>query len=205
MTFILGLTGGIATGKSTVSNYLAQKGIPIVDADVGAREVVEPHSEGLRRIVELFGKEILLEDGSLNRKRLGELVFSQEKKRQLLNASLHDLIREWIQTKTKSFIEKGFPLIVWDIPLLYEANYRMDCDAVMVVYAPEALQIQRLMDRNKLTLEQAENRIHSQMSIEEKRLKADILINNSGSIESTYLQLDSWLKENASLLEEAGK
>lgn len=200
MTFILGLTGGIATGKSTVANYLAQQGIPIVDADVGAREVVKPHSEGLQRIVEAFGEDIL-EDGSLNRKRLGELVFSQEEKRHVLNSILHVLIRDWIQIKTKLLTKEGFSLIVWDIPLLYETNYQMDCDLVMVVYVPEELQIQRLMNRDKLTLEQAEDRIHTQMPIEEKRIKADILINNSGSIEDTYLQLDSWLKENASLLE----
>ncbi|UJF15177.1 dephospho-CoA kinase [Jeotgalibaca sp. MA1X17-3] len=201
MTFILGLTGGIATGKSTVANYLAEQGIPVVDADVGAREVVKPHSEGLRRIVEAFGEEILLEDGSLNRKRLGELVFSQEEKRHILNSIVHVLIREWIQTKTKLLTEEGIPLIVWDIPLLYETNYQIDCDLVMVVYVPKELQIQRLMNRDKLTLEQAEDRIHTQMPIEEKRIKANILINNSGSIEDTYLQLDSWLKENASLLE----
>lgn len=205
MTFILGLTGGIATGKSTVANYLAKKGLPIIDADVGAREVVEPRSEGLRRIVEMFGEEMLLADGSLDRKRLGELIFSQKEKRQLLNSTLHGLIREWIQTKTELLVEEGVPLIVWDIPLLYETNNKVDCDAVMVVYVPEELQIQRLMNRNKLTLEQAKNRIHSQMPIEEKKVKADILINNSGSIEDTYLQLDSWLKENASLLEEARK
>lgn len=205
MTFILGLTGGIATGKSTVASYLAEKGLPIVDADVGARKVVEPNSEGLRRIIEEFGEKMLLEDGSLNRKRLGEVVFSQEEKRQLLNSLLHDLIRQWIQVETDLLKNDRYPFIVWDVPLLYEIHFEIDCDAIMVVYVPQEVQLQRLIRRDDISLEQAENRIRSQMPIEEKRRKADILIDNSGSIEDTHRQLDQWLKENADLLEEPRK
>lgn len=191
--FILGLTGGIASGKSTVSNYLASKNIPIVDADIGAREVVEVGTEGLQSIVTHFGKEVLSEDGSLNRKKLGAIIFGNETKRELLNQLLRTNIREWILTKVADYRRQDIPLLVLDIPLLYEASYQEVCDAVMVVYTPPEIQLERLIKRNGLTAKEAQDRINSQLSIEKKKQLADILIDNSNKIEDTYLQIDEWL------------
>lgn len=191
--FILGLTGGIASGKSTVSNYLASKNIPIVDADIGAREVVEVGTEGLQSIVTHFGKEVLSEDGSLNRKKLGAIIFDNETKRELLNQLLGTNIREWILTKVADYRRQDIPLLVLDIPLLYEASYQEVCDAVMVVYTPPEIQLERLIKRNGLTTKEAQGRINSQLSIEKKKQLADILIDNSNKIEDTYLQIDEWL------------
>lgn len=191
--FILGLTGGIASGKSTVSNYLASKNIPIVDADIGAREVVEVGTEGLQSIVTHFGKEVLSEDGSLNRKKLGAIIFDNETKRELLNQLLGTNIREWILTKVADYRRQDIPLLVLDIPLLYEASYQEVCDAVMVVYTPPEIQLERLIKRNGLTTKEAQDRINSQLSIEKKKQLADILIDNSNKIEDTYLQIGEWL------------
>ncbi|AZP05027.1 dephospho-CoA kinase [Jeotgalibaca ciconiae] len=191
--FILGLTGGIASGKSTVSNYLASKNIPIVDADIGAREVVEVGTEGLQSIVTHFDKEVLSEDGSLNRKKLGAIIFDNETKRELLNQLLGTNIREWILTKVADYRRQDIPLLVLDIPLLYEASYQEVCDAVMVVYTPPEIQLERLIKRNGLTTKEAQDRINSQLSIEKKKQLADILIDNSNKIEDTYLQIDEWL------------
>lgn len=201
MTFILGLTGGIATGKSSVSRYFLQKGFPVVDADTGARKVVERDTEGWRRIRETFGKEVFHEDGTLDRKRLGAVVFTDSSKRQLLDSLLRDLIRNWMEQETKHYQKEHPALIVWDIPLLYEAQYEEACDAVMVVYVPEEIQRERLIKRNGFTKEEAENRINSQWPMEDKKKKADILIDNSGTLEATYQQIDKWLQENAERLE----
>lgn len=196
MTFILGLTGGIATGKSTVSRYLAEKGYPIVDADLIARRVVEPETEGLAKIVAHFGQKIIKKDGSLDREKLGALVFSQPEKRLTLNAILSQYIRRAIEEETAALVNEKHPLVVLDIPLLYEAGYESDCDAVMVVYTTVEEQLKRLMTRNQLTEEEALNRIASQKSIEDKKMRADSVIDNNGARDQTYEQVETWLKNN---------
>lgn len=152
MTYTLGLTGGIATGKSTVTRFFRQHDIPVVDADVIAREVVEPGTDGLAEIVKTFGKEILLEDGSLNRKKLGEIIFKDEDKREMLNKILHQEIHQKMMMAKEKWESERVPLIVFDIPLLYEADYQNTFDAIMVVYVPEKTQIARLMERDELTV-----------------------------------------------------
>lgn len=194
MTFILGLTGGIATGKSTVSRYFAENGIPVVDADIIARKVVMPGSQGLADIVARFGEAVLLADGSLDRQRLGALIFSQEEERHKLNAVLQKYIRQQIKNETQDFINQGHALIVLDIPLLYEAGYERECDAVMVVYTTSDVQLARLMARNHLSEQEAHDRITSQMSLEEKKSRADIVIDNNGTLSETYQQVEKWLE-----------
>lgn len=196
MTFILGLTGGIATGKSTVARYFQEKGIPVVDADLGARAVVAIGTPGLRSIQETFGPEVIQEDGSLDRKKLGEVIFSDEEKRSLLNSLLREAIRTWIQEETEKHIAAGAPLVVLDIPLLFEAGYEEACDAVMVVYVPEEIQEKRLMQRNGLSSREARQRMASQLPIEEKRQRADVVIDNSRDLAQTYRQVDDWLETN---------
>ncbi|MDT2800721.1 dephospho-CoA kinase [Vagococcus lutrae] len=195
MTYTLGLTGGIATGKSTVTRFFRQHDIPVVDADVIAREVVEPGTDGLAEIIKTFGTEILLEDGSLNRKKLGEIIFKDEDKREMLNQILHQEIHQKMMMAKEKWENERVPLIVFDIPLLYEADYQSTFDAIMVVYVPEKTQIARLMERDELTVQQARDRIASQLPIEEKKARADIVIDNSQTIADTYEQVQNWLIE----------
>lgn len=169
MSYILGLTGSIATGKSTVAKLFLSAGIPVVDADLGARAVVLPGAPGLADIIEHFGEAYLLSDGTLDRKRLGALIFSDREKRKELDVLLKERINDWIQAEKERYISEGHKLIVLDIPLLYEGGYEDSCDAVMVVYVPEELQVQRLMSRNHLDADEAARRMQSQLSIEKKR------------------------------------
>lgn len=193
MSYILGLTGSIATGKSTVAKLFLSAGIPVVDADLGARAVVLPGAPGLADIIEHFGEAYLLSDGTLDRKRLGALIFSDREKRKELDVLLKERINDWIQAEKERYISEGHKLIVLDIPLLYEGGYEDSCDAVMVVYVPEELQVQRLMSRNHLDVDEAARRMQSQLSIEKKKELADFVIDNSGTIEETKKQVNDWL------------
>ena len=193
MSYILGLTGSIATGKSTVAKLFLSAGIPVVDADLGARAVVLPGAPGLADIIEHFGEAYLLPDGTLDRKRLGTLIFSDREKRKELDVLLKERINDWIQAEKERYISEGHNLIVLDIPLLYEGGYEDSCDAVMVVYVPEELQVQRLMSRNHLDADEAARRMQSQLSIEKKKELADFVIDNSGTIEETKKQVNDWL------------
>jgi dephospho-CoA kinase len=199
MSYILGLTGSIATGKSTVAKLFLSAGIPVVDADLGARAVVLPGAPGLADIIEHFGEAYLLPDGTLDRKRLGELIFSDREKRAELDALLKERIRHWIQAEKERYINEGHDLIVLDIPLLYEGGYQDSCDAVMVVYVPEELQLQRLMSRNHLDSDEATRRMQSQLSIKKKKELADFVIDNSGTIEETEKQVNEWLRGHLSV------
>lgn len=193
MTFILGVTGGIATGKSTVVDVFRKAGVPIVDGDLIAREIVEPGQPALNALVAAFGEEILTED-HLNRKKLGEIVFNDPAKRQLLDRLLDGYLRGAITDQIKE-AAKTAPLVVADIPLLYEADYQQYMDQVAVVYIPKELQLTRLMQRDHLTEEAALQRMKSQLSIEEKRQKADFLFDNQGTREETRQQVLRWLAE----------
>lgn len=193
MAFILGVTGGIATGKSTVVDVFRKAGVPIVDGDLIAREIVEPGQPALKALVVAFGEEILTED-RLNRKKLGEIVFNDPAKRQLLDRLLDGYLRGAITDQIKD-AAKTAPLVVADIPLLYEADYQQYMDQVAVVYIPKELQLTRLMQRDHLTEEAALQRMKSQLSIEEKRQKADFLFDNQGTREETRQQVLRWLTE----------
>lgn len=193
MAFILGVTGGIATGKSTVVDVFRKAGVPIVDGDLIAREIVEPGQPALKALVAAFGEEILTED-RLNRKKLGEIVFNDPAKRQLLDRLLDGYLRGAITDQIKD-AAKTAPLVVADIPLLYEADYQQYMDQVAVVYIPKELQLTRLMQRDHLTKEAALQRMKSQLSIEEKRQKADFLFDNQGTREETRQQVLRWLAE----------
>ncbi|EXJ22902.1 Dephospho-CoA kinase [Alkalibacterium sp. AK22] len=196
MTYVLGLTGGIATGKSTVSRFFQQKGIPLVDADRGAREVMQPGCSAYLKTVDQFGEEILNKDRTLNRKALGAIVFSNKKKLDKLNAIVQADIFEWILGQMHEHIAAGAPLVVLDIPLLYEAGYEEIVDGVMVVWTDKDCQLKRLMNRDGLSREEAAGRIAAQAPLNEKIQKADVLIDNNGTIDSTQRQVESWLTEN---------
>lgn len=194
MTKILGLTGGIATGKSTVSKIFAKHDIPIVDGDIIAREIVEPGKPALAALVQAFGEGILQTDGSLDRKRLGNIVFHDDQKRQLMNQTLNQYLRQAINQAIANQVAQQVPLVVVDLPLMYEGHYDRYMDEVMVVYVPEAVQQERLQVRDQLSREEAAKRINSQMPIEEKKARADWVIDNQGTREETKFQVENWLK-----------
>ena len=189
MAFILGLTGGIATGKSTVASYFHSQGVPLIDSDVIARQVVEPGQQGLKNIVEAFGPMILTRDGQLDRKGLGQLIFSDEKKRTLLNDVLRSELRGAILAEIKAARLSTAPLIVVDIPLLFEADYQGEVDQVMVVATTDARQVFRLMARDQISKEEAQQKIASQWPIQAKIALADVVIDNSGTLLQTEEQI----------------
>lgn len=190
---VIGLTGGIATGKSTVSNYLLSLGIPVIDADLISREVVEPGQPGLLKLLQKFGPEILTQDGQLNRPALAQKLFHNEAVRQQVNQLLHPLIYDRMFERVAAFQSQGEALVFLDIPLLFETQTKNLFDDIWLVYVPETIQLERLMKRDHLSQEAAVARIASQLSIEEKRLLADVIIDNSGTIEVTLAQVKSLL------------
>ncbi|WP_258088214.1 dephospho-CoA kinase [Weissella fangxianensis] len=193
--FKLGLTGGIATGKTTISNYLKSTGIPVLDADEYARQVVEPGTPGLAEITNTFGEQVLQPDGSLNRKLLGQIVFNDASARQKLNDITHPRIQQMMADELYRLAEHQTPLVILDIPLLLENKNVAGADAVMVVTVPESLQLTRLMQRNNLTEKEAQSRISAQMPLVEKEKLADFVIDNSGSISSTQKQVEQVIQK----------
>lgn len=189
--FKIGLTGGIASGKSTVLTYFKDKGIPYIDADIVAREVVEPGTEGLKAIVDAFGSNVLHDDGTLNREALGAIVFHNEEKRQLLNSCLKTHIRNRILELTSQCESVNTPILIYDIPLLIEGEWYTMMDEVWLVYVNEPTQIDRLMSRNGYTREDALARINSQMRLDDKRSYADLIIDNNGTPQALTAKLDT--------------
>ena len=199
MTIVLGLTGGIATGKSTVSNYFKELGIPVIDADVGSRIIVEPGTDGLKKIEKHFGEMILKKDGTLDRKKLGEIVFNDNIQLAKLNAILEEHIRKWIAKQLVKTFRTNPTIIVLDIPLLYETDYLSEVDLVMVVTTTKEVQKRRLMERDNLSEKAAEKRIAVQLPLVEKEKRADIVVDNNNSIKETQDQVHSWLIENKAI------
>lgn len=194
MTLVIGLTGGIASGKSTVSGMLKEMGIPVIDADIESRLAVQQGEAAYKQIAETFGREILLLDGEINREKLGSIIFHNEQKRQLLNNIVHPQVRRRINEKKEAAINKGERMIVLDIPLLFESKLTYMVNKTLLVYVDKNIQIKRLMERNSMKREEAEARIHSQMPLTEKMQLADEIINNNGTIEETKKQLLEILK-----------
>lgn len=183
---IIGLTGGIASGKSTVSKTLKELGAFIIDADETAHSIQEPHKPAWEDIVESFGKGILNPDMTINREKVGEIVFSDPDKLTVLNKITHPRIMESLKDQFRE-IKAANPeaIAVLEVPLLYETFMERMCDEVWVVWVDRDTQIQRLMDRNNYSREEAILRIESQMSLDEKARRADVVIDNRGSIEET--------------------
>ncbi|MCM3127277.1 dephospho-CoA kinase [Paenibacillus provencensis] len=186
----IGLTGGIATGKSSVSRYLVSLGAILIDADQIAREVMLPGHPVLAAVIERFGQAVLNEDGTLHRKKLGEIVFGNSAELKALNDITHPAIRQEMRERMRMFEqEQPDKLVVSDIPLLYESRLSEQFEQVMVVYVPAEVQLKRLMERDGISKEDALSRLNAQMDIEEKKRRADIVIDNSGSMEETKAQI----------------
>lgn len=186
---IIGLTGSIASGKSTVSKMLKKKGFPIVDADEIARLVVEPGSTVLLEISRAFGQAVLYADGSLNREKLGERIFGNVEERQKLNSIIHPAIRQEMLRQKEQWISTGSNTVIMDIPLLFESKLQSFVDKIIVVSVSPEIQKERLIARNVLSEEEADARIRSQLPIEEKELSADAVLRNNGTVEETESQL----------------
>lgn len=191
---IIGLTGSIATGKSQVSNYLKDKGIKVVDADLIARDVAN-YKTVKNKIKREFGDDLYIND-QLDRKKLAEIIFAKKIHREKLNSIMHPEIYKKIKKESDS----ADGLVFIDIPLLFEnedlnKKYGLDFDEIWLVYVDRERQIERLMKRDDISKEYAEEKINSQIPVEEKRKKADVIIDNSGTLEETFAQVEENLKK----------
>lgn len=191
----IGLTGGIASGKSTVSTMLAELGATIIDTDEIARGIVRPQEPAWHDIVSHFGQEILLPDGSINRMVLGEKIFKDKIERQCLEKITHPYIEKEVYKSSRQAELEGQSVVVLDVPLLFEIGWQKKVDSIWVVYVDEKVQLARLMIRNQLTPEQAADRMNAQMSLREKVKFADIVIDNNLDIEHTQRQVMSAWEE----------
>ncbi len=194
---IIGLTGGIGTGKSTVSNYLTERHLPVFDADIYARVAVQPGSAILSQIAARYGGSILLPDGSLNRQRLGEIVFNNPDERSWLEQQIHPYVRQRLENDLNS-ISQPDATVVMVIPLLFEARMTDLVNEIWVVYCSPTQQLERLIERDRLNLAQAEARINSQMPLQEKCDRADVVLYNTSTLPALLKQVDLALKLPAS-------
>ncbi|KGX93393.1 dephospho-CoA kinase [Pontibacillus halophilus JSM 076056 = DSM 19796] len=193
MSLVIGLTGSIATGKSTVASMIKDMNIPVIDADELSREVVEPGEAAYQQIKETFGEGVFQTDGFLDRKALGRIIFNDEEKRKQLNDIVHPAVRERMLEKRDDYVEQGTRAVVLDIPLLFESGLSHYVDRTLVVAVDEDTQLKRLMERDESTREEALSRINAQIPISEKAEMADAAIDNSDTKEQTLQQLQSIL------------
>jgi dephospho-CoA kinase len=185
---VLGLTGGIGSGKSTVSQMFAEHGAEVVDADQIAREVVVPGQPALQAIREAFGAAVIRPDGRLDRTRLGGMIFRDPAARARLNSITHPRIQERLQQEVEvRRLREG--VLILDIPLLYETGRADLVEAVIVVWVDRVTQLRRLIERAGLTANEAAQRLAAQMSLDEKRARADYVIDNTGSLDTTRQQV----------------
>ncbi|MFP2928470.1 dephospho-CoA kinase [Pyxidicoccus sp. 3LG] len=187
---VFGLTGGIASGKSTVTRMLRELGAHVLDADVLAREVVEPGTPGLADVAERF-PGVVGPDGRLDRAKLGARVFSDDAERAALNAIIHPRVREAFLEKVQALEARGVEHVIYDVPLLIESGMHAWMEGVAVVWVPRDVQKARLMARDGLDAAAAEARLAAQLPLDEKRAHATWLIDNSGDVASTRAQVDS--------------
>jgi len=191
---LIGLTGGAGSGKSTVASILHDLGAVVLDADVAAHTVYEPGSLGFDLIEAEFGPGYI-RDGKVDRARLGELVFSDADARARLNAIVHPLVREWMAAQTANALMRGAAVVVQDVPLLFESGLEALYSDVLLVYVPEETQVRRLVEGRGLSEDRARAIVATQMPIEEKRGRAQHVIDNSGSRDETQRQVEAIWRE----------
>jgi dephospho-CoA kinase len=189
---LIGVTGGIATGKSTVDAMLAAHGAAIIDADELAREVVLPGEPALAEVAQRFGAEMLRPDGTLDRARLGAIVFADPDARRDLERITHPRIAELTQERIAQALAGPAPVVAVDIPLLFENGREALFEGVLLVYAPQDVQVRRMRERNGLDTAAAAQRLAAQMPIDEKRARATWVIDNSGDRETTARAVEAW-------------
>lgn len=189
---LIGLTGGIATGKSTVAAELARHGATVIDADALAREVVEPGQPALEEIAARFGREVITTVGRLDRARLGSIVFADPAARRDLERITHPRVRDLMQLRIAAALAADADLIVAEVPLLFETHSEGLYEGVMLVYAPANLQLERMIARDGIDETAARQRLWAQIPIDDKRARATWVIDNSGSVDVTLEQVTRW-------------
>jgi dephospho-CoA kinase len=191
---LVGLTGGVGSGKSTVADMLRELGASVVDADEAAHAVYEPGSPGFDAVVREFGDQYVA-GGRIDRSRLGELVFNDDDARRRLNSIVHPLVRDWMALRTAEAAERGAEVVVQDVPLLFENGLERLFTTVVLAYVPEEVQVERLVSGRGFTPQRAHAMIAAQMPIENKRGLAHHVINNSGTREETLTQVRAIWKQ----------
>jgi len=192
---VIGLTGGIASGKSTVADLIATRCIPVIDADQLSRDVVLPGTEALSRITEVFGGKVLNQDGTLDRKALSDIIFADPGARITLEGILHPAIRKLAESRLAELREKGEPVALYVAPLLIEAGAVDRVDEIWVVHVDTGTQLERLQKRDGISREDALKRLSSQMPMEEKRKLGRVVIENSGTLEELKTRVDELCRE----------
>ncbi len=195
MTLIVGLTGGIATGKSTVTKMFQGINIPVIETDEIAHDLLKKGTEGYEEVISTFSKSILLTNGEINRKKLALVVFSNPQRRGKLNHIVHPKVKSIVKTEIQKHKELGTKIVVLDVPLLFETNFVELVDKTIVVYTTIPKQVERLMERERIDKEYAMLKINAQMPIMEKVALADYVIDNSDSILVTKKAFNKIIKE----------
>lgn len=190
---IIGITGGIATGKSTVSGWLRKKGHAVICADEIAHNVSKKGGPAYADIIRAFGRDILKKDKNIDRAKLADLVFTNHKLKRRLEKIIHPRVRRQMRLQIRDYQKKKYQLIFLDIPLLFENNLEFLCDRIICISAPQRLQIERLQSHRQMTRQQARDRIRAQLPLKTKELKADMVIRNNGSLAALKRALNQWL------------
>lgn len=195
MTYFLGLTGGIASGKSTADEFFEKQNIPIIDSDLIAHQIMEVGQKGYQAIVNYFGSNILNDDQTINRHKLGGIVFNDKTKLKKLNEITHPLVHQKIKQQMERYRLNQEKLVVVDVPLLFESGFESLCDGVLVISISPELQVKRLMKRNNFTEEEALVRINNQMPLSEKEKRATYAVANTGTIDDLEKRLSDLLQK----------
>jgi dephospho-CoA kinase len=194
---VIGLTGGIGSGKSTVAQYLVELGARHIDADKVIHEIYSPNTEGWHALVEVFGKEIVAPSGEIDREKLGEIVFNDAEAVKKLNEIVHPLGYKLAKSRLEKYREEGVEVVVFEVILLFEAGWDHLADEIWVTVVSEGTAVERLMESRGLTKEEVLARIHSQTPNEERVKRADVVINNDGTPEEMKAQVKAlWEKIN---------
>jgi dephospho-CoA kinase len=195
MSLMVGLTGGIATGKSTVSTFFKEAKVPVIDTDVIAKNLLNKDTGTYAKVLDHFGEAILNTDKTIHRKNLAKLIFEDENARTFMNQTLHPEVKKYMISEMNQLKQEGHAIIVCDVPLLFESGFDHVCDVTLLVYIPKSLQIERLMIRDQISKSYALKKIESQMSMKEKRQKADLIIDNTKSILETKKRFNEILNQ----------
>lgn len=199
--WVIGLTGGIGCGKSTVAHWFEEQGITVLDADCIVHELLAGDQETINEVVLEFGQEVLSEKGGIDRRILGKSVFADTKARTRLENILHPQVADTMRKRQLMLEEEGYKVCVWDVPLLFEAGFTQRVDEIWVVWVPFSIQVDRVLKRDSLSLPEVNLRIQAQYSLEDKVKQANVVIDNSGTWKETEVQL---VKELARIKRDCG-